>query len=98
MQINFTGNGLEITPTLKAFTVDKFDRLVRHVHKITSINVKFDVEKLQQVAEATIHLTQKREVHARAEAPVLYTAIDYLVDKLDRQLIKQKEKLTEHRE
>lgn len=97
MQINITGHQMEITPALKAFTEEKFDKLERHFDKITAINVVFDVEKLRQIAEATI-LIVKGELHASAESEDMYSAIDGLVDKLDRQLIKHKEKLRGHRE
>lgn len=94
MQINFTGHRMEITPALRTFTEAKFDKLERHFDKITAINVIFDVEKLRQIAEATI-LVAKGEVHASSESEDMYTAIDILVDKLDRQLIKHKEKMRE---
>ena len=92
MQINLTGHRMEITPALRTFTQEKFDKLERHFDKITAINVIFEVEKLRQIAEATI-LVAKGELHARSESEDMYTAIDILVDKLDRQLIKHKEKL-----
>ncbi len=92
MQINFTGHRMEVTQALKSFTQEKFDKLERHFDKITAINVIFDVEKLRQIAEATI-LVAKGEVHASSESEDMYTAIDSLVDKLDRQLIKHKEKI-----
>ena len=97
MQINFTGHRMEITLALRTFTQEKFDKLERHFEKITAINVIFDVEKLRQIAEATI-LVAKGELHASSESEDMYTAIDILVDKLDRQLIKHKEKLRGHRE
>jgi len=97
MQINFTGHRLEITPALKSFAQEKFDKLQKHFDKITAINVVFDVEKLRQKAEATI-LVAKGELHASSESEDMYTAIDILVDKLDRQLIKHKEKLRDHRD
>ena len=97
MQINFTGHRMEVTPSLRAFTEEKFDRLERHFDKITAINVIFDVEKLRQIAEATIFIS-KGEVHASSESEDMYTAIDTLVDKLDRQLIKHKEKMIDHRD
>ena len=92
MQINLTGHRMEITPALRTFTQEKFDKLERHFDKITAINVIFDVEKLRQIAEATI-LVAKGELHTSSESEDMYTAIDILVDKLDRQLIKHKEKL-----
>ncbi len=97
MQINFTGHGIDITPALKTFTEEKFKKLERHYDRILSIHVVFHVEKLNQIAEATVHVT-KDEIHAHASAENMYTSIDDLVNKLDRQLIKHKEKLDNHRE
>ncbi|KTD65900.1 ribosome hibernation-promoting factor, HPF/YfiA family [Legionella spiritensis] len=97
MEINFTGRNVEVTPALKALTQDKFDKLERHYDQITAIKVIFDIEKLQQIAEASI-LVAKGELYARAESQDMYAAIDDLVDKLDRQLIKHKEKTRGHRD
>ena len=96
MQIKFTGNHIEVTPALREFTTDKFDRLLRRFDKITSIDITFGVEKLRQIAEATIRLA-RAELHARSESEDLYSAVDALVDKLSRQLIKHKEKIKDHR-
>lgn len=97
MQINFTGHHVEVTPALKTFTNEKLDKLERHFDKIMAIDIIFDVEKLRHIAEASIKIV-KGELHARAEAEDMYTAIDDLVNKLDRQLIKHKEKTRDHRE
>ena len=88
---------MEVTTALRTFAQEKFDKLERHFDKITAINVIFDVEKLRQIAEATI-LVNKAELHASSESEDMYTAIDILVDKLDRQLIKHKEKMRDHRD
>lgn len=97
MQINITGHGMDVTPALRAFTEEKFDRLERHFDHIRAINVVFDVEKLRQIAEATVLVT-KGELHASSESEDMYAAIDTLVDKLNRQLIKHKEKLLAQRD
>lgn len=97
MQIHITGHRMEVTPALKSFTEEKFDKLERHFDKITSINVIFDVDKLIQKAEATVLVT-KAEIFASSESDNMYAAIDSLIDKLDRQLIKHKEKIQDHRE
>ena len=76
---------------------ENFKKLERHYDRILSIHVVFHVEKLNQIAEATVHVT-KDEIHAHASAENMYTSIDDLVNKLDRQLIKHKEKLDNHRE
>ena len=95
MQINITGHRLEVTPAIRTFTEEKLNKLERHFDQITSIHVVFDVEKLRQIAEATV-LVAKGELHASSESEDLYTAIDALIDKLDRQLIKHKEKIRKH--
>lgn len=97
MQIDFTGHGIDVTQALKTFTQEKFTRLERHFDRITSAHVTFSVEKLSQTAEATLLIT-KGEIHASATAEDMYTAVDELMDKLNRQLIKHKEKMGDHRE
>jgi len=88
---------MDVTPALKSFTEEKLDKLGKHFDKIMSINVVFDVEKLRQIAEATVHIAHG-ELHASAESDDMYAAVDGLVDKLDKQLIKHKEKLKNHRD
>lgn len=95
MQINITGHRLEVTTSLRTFTEEKFDKLERHFDHITKINVIFDVEKLRQIAEATVYVAGA-ELHASSESEDMYAAIDALIDKLDRQLIKHKEKIRNH--
>ncbi len=92
MQINITGHRMDVTPAIRAFTEEKFQKLERHFDHITAIHVVFDVEKLRQIAEATIYIS-KGELHASSESEDLYAAIDALIDKLNRQLMKHKEKL-----
>jgi putative sigma-54 modulation protein len=95
MQIHFKGHNVDVTPALKSFTEDKFGKLEHHFDKITGINVVFNVEKLEQIAEATVFIA-KNELHASAKSENMYTAIDELMAKLDRQLIKYKEKNRNH--
>ena len=92
MQIHITGHRMDVTPAIRAFTEEKLKRLERHFDHITAIHVVFDVEKLRQIAEATVFIS-KGELHASSESEDLYAAIDTLIDKLNRQLIKHKEKL-----
>ena len=97
MQINITGHRMDVTPAIRAFTKEKFQKLERHFDHITAINVVYDVQKLRQSAEATVFVS-KGELHASSESDDLYAAIDNLVDKLNRQLLKHKEKLIGHRD
>ncbi len=95
MQINLTGHHIGITDSLKSYVEQKFRRLERHFENITSIHVILTVEKERQKAEATLHVN-RGNLFADAERQDMYAAIDGLIDKLDRQLKKHKEKLTDH--
>ena len=96
MQINLTGHHLDITQPMHEYVVDKFERLERHFENVTDIHVILSVDKLQHKAEATVFL-RGAKLHANAIEPDMYAAIDGLIDKLDRQVIKHKEKLTDHK-
>ncbi|MGH1472416.1 MAG: ribosome hibernation-promoting factor, HPF/YfiA family [Cellvibrionaceae bacterium] len=96
MQINTSGHHLDLTPAIKDYVNNKLEKLERHNDRITNVNVILSVDKLEQKAEATIHVNGK-EIFANASSEDLYAAIDSLTDKLDRQLIKHKEKLNSHR-
>jgi putative sigma-54 modulation protein len=96
MQINISGHHLEVTDSLKDYVTTKLERLNNHHDRITSIHVILSVDKLEQKAEATLHVSGK-DIFADAINEDLYTAIDSLADKLDRQLIKHKEKMRSHR-
>ncbi|EWC41094.1 ribosome-associated translation inhibitor RaiA [Pseudomonas stutzeri] len=95
MQVNISGVHLEVTSALRDYIEEKFDRLARHFDRIINVQVILQVEKLKQKAEATLHVAG-REVIANAEHEDMYAAVDLLVDKLDRQLIKHKEKQLDH--
>lgn len=96
MQINLTGHHVDITPALTDYVNKKMEKIQRHFQHITSINVILTVEqKRLQRAEAQVHLP-KNDVHAKAESEDMYAAIDMLVDKLDRQVLKLKEKMNDH--
>jgi putative sigma-54 modulation protein len=91
MQINVSGHHLEITDPLRNYIGEKFNRLERHSDQINSIQVILSPEPKLHKAESTIQLTGV-EVHASAEATDMYAAIDLLTDKLDRQILKHKNK------
>ena len=95
MQINVSGHHIEVTDSLRQYVETKLERLERHYDQITNVHVILRVEKQGQKAEATIRI-QGGDIFAEAESDDLYAAIDMLVDKLDRQLIKQKEKMKDH--
>lgn len=96
MQINISGHHLEVTPPIRDYCLTKLDKLSRHGDMITNAHVTLSVDKLIQKAEALVHVSGK-EVFADSESEDMYAAIDSLADKLDRQLLKHKEKLRSHR-
>jgi len=91
MQLSITGHHIDVTESLNYYVTSKFVRLERHYDHITNVHVVLSVEKLIQKAEATVH-TSGAELFADAISEDLYAAIDALVDKLDRQIVKHKEK------
>jgi putative sigma-54 modulation protein len=95
MQINLTGHHIDITPSLRSYVQTKFEKLERHFDNMTNVHVILTVEKERQIAEATVHVN-RGNLFADAEHSDMYAAIDGLIDKLDRQVKKHKEKLTDH--
>lgn len=91
MQLSISGHHIDVTDALRDYVTEKMDRLVRHSEHITNVHVVLTVEKMIQKAEATVHVSGG-ELFADAQMEDLYAAIDLLADKLDRQLIKHKEK------
>jgi len=91
MQLTISGHHLEITEAIREYVNSKFAKLERHYDQITSTSVILTVDKLSQSAEATVHVSGA-ELFANSQHEDLYAAIDSLTDKLDRQLIKYKEK------
>ena len=95
MQMTISGNHLDITDPIRDYVTAKLSKLERHYDHINSTAVILSVDKLTQKAEATIHVSGG-ELFANSEHQDLYAAIDALSDKLDRQLIKYKEKHRDH--
>ena len=92
MQINLTGHHVDITEGLRGFVHEKFAKLERHFDHINNVHVILSVEKLRQKAEAKLNVNGG-ELFADHEDGDMYAAIDQLIDKLDRQVKKHKEKL-----
>ena len=95
MQITIKGHQIDITPALREHTESKMERLTRHFDHLHELSIVLSIEKLLHKAEVTMQLSGKT-LHADATAPDMYAAIDVLVDKVETQLRKHKEKLTDH--
>jgi len=96
MNITVTGHHVEVTSSMRNYVEEKLRRLQRHSENLFDIQVILSVEKVRQKAEATIHVSGSR-LYADATNPDMYASIDLLMDKLDRQLIRQKEKTKSRR-
>lgn len=96
MNLHLSGHHLEITPAMRDYITCKLGRITRHFDRVIDVNVILSVEKLKQKIEASVHLSGK-DIFVECEDSDMYAAIDILADKLDRQVIKHKEKHVEHR-
>lgn len=95
MQINITGHHVELTDALRDYVNKKFKKLERHFDHVTNVQVVLTVEKQGQKAEANMHLAGQ-EIFGSHITSDMYASIDGLMDKLDRQIIKHKEKIGSH--
>jgi putative sigma-54 modulation protein len=95
MQINITGHHIDITEPLRAYVLEKMTKLKRHFDHMTIVHVILTVEKQVQRAEATVHVPGPG-LFAQNETVDMYASIDGLIDKLDRQILKHKEKMNDH--
>ncbi len=97
MNLHLTAHHLEITPAIRGYATEKFDKLKRHFDTVViDVNIILSVEKLKQKAEATMHVSGKN-LFVECDDENLYAAIDMLVDKLDRQVRRHKDKLSSRR-
>ncbi len=96
MQVSLSGHHVEITDSMRNYVNEKIERLDRHFDQAIDIHIVLTVEKLRHKAEATLHVSGSN-LHADDVQEDMYAASDGLVDKLDRQGKKHKEKLKSHR-
>lgn len=95
MQLNISGHHVELSAALQEYVKSKLQRIQRHFDHLVDAHVVLGVERQLNKAEATIHVSGNT-LHAEAEHDDMYAAIDLMLDKLDRQVRKHKEKLTNH--
>ena len=96
MNLTISGHHLEVTPALREYVLTKLDRVTRHFDQVVDVNVLLTVEKnkekeRRQRAEVTLHV-KGRDIFVESAHEDLYAAVDELVDKLDRQLVRDKDK------
>ena len=96
MQLNISGHHLDITPALRQHSNEKISKIKHHFDQVINVNMILEVQKDVQMAEATIH-PSGTDLFAKAQSSDMYVSIDQLINKLDSQIIKHKEKLHSHR-
>ncbi|HEU4923429.1 MAG TPA: ribosome-associated translation inhibitor RaiA [Burkholderiales bacterium] len=96
MNLNISGHHLEVTPALRSYVHSKLGRITRHFDHVIDAHVILTANKVKQKAEVTLHVRGK-DLHCECEEVDLYAAIDLLADKLDRQVLKYKDKLYDKR-
>jgi putative sigma-54 modulation protein len=95
MQLSVTGHHVEVSAPLREYVVNKIEKIERHFDHVSDVHCILTVEKLRHKAEATLIVNGGR-IYADATEEDMYAAIDGLVDKLDRQVKKHKEKMVDH--
>lgn len=95
MQVQISGHHVDVTDALREYIGKKMTRIDRHFDQVIDVHVVLEVQKQRQKAEGTVHLAGAN-LHAETEHDDMYAAIDLMVDKLDRQVRKHKEKTTDH--
>ncbi|MBL8529612.1 MAG: ribosome-associated translation inhibitor RaiA [Burkholderiales bacterium] len=91
MNLNLTGHHVDITPAIRDYVTNKIERITRHFDQVIDVTVTLSVEKLKRKAEANVHVSG-RDIFCETDHEDMYAAIDALVDKLDRQILKHKDK------
>jgi putative sigma-54 modulation protein len=96
MNVQLTGQHIDLTPALRDYVTSKLGRIKRHFDHMMDVNVVMTVNKLVQKVEVNVHV-RGRDIFVESSDEDMYAAIDSLVDKLDRQILRHKEKITNHR-
>ena len=95
MNLHLSGHHVEITPAIRDYVVAKLERINRHFDHVIDVDVIMTVQKLDQTIEANVHLSGK-DIHVHCNHGDMYAAIDQLVDKLDRQVCRHKDRVQDH--
>ncbi len=95
MNVQVSGHHVEVTQPIRDYVLAKLERVQRHFDQVIEINVILSVQKLRQKAEISVHMPGK-DIHVESDDEDLYAAIDLMMGKLDRQIIKHKQKAYAH--
>ena len=101
MNLTISGHHLEVSPALRTYVIGKLDRITRHFDQVVDVKVLLSIDNqkekdARQRAECNIHV-KGSDLFAESSHEDLYAAVDDLVDKLDRQVVRHKDRLQDHR-
>ncbi|KAA0442847.1 MAG: ribosome-associated translation inhibitor RaiA [Candidatus Thioglobus sp.] len=96
MQLNISGHHLDITDAIKQHATEKLAKIKHHFDHLIKIDMILEVEKDVQKAEASVHISGA-DLFAKAQSDDMYVSIDSMINKLDAQVRKHKEKINNHR-
>lgn len=96
MKLRITGRHMDVTPALRDYVETRFGRLDRYGLKVGSLQVVLGVDKLQHKAEV-VGAVNGKSVQAKTSTREMYATIDALVDRVDAQFRKWKERLVDHK-
>ena len=97
MNISITGRHTSVTEAMKRQATDKLGKLEKHNDLVTRAEVVMNIEGERHMAECIAHTKIGGRVVGKAEHTDMYAAIDLLLDKMEHQLVKQKEKVKDER-
>ena len=100
MNLTISGHHLDVTPALRSYVTSKLDRITRHFDQVVDVKVLLTVENLKEKqgrkrAECNVHV-KGSDMFAESSHADMYAAVDELVDKMDRQVVRHKDRLQDH--
>ena len=95
MNLSISGHHIDITPALRSYIETKMERVMRHCDQVIDASVVLTLEKLRHRAEAVLRVPNK-EICVVGDQEDMYAPIDEMIDKLDRQVLKYKERAFDH--
>ena len=100
MNLTISGHHLEVTPALRGYVTSKLERVIRHFDQVVDIKVLLTVEKQKekekrQRAECNLRV-KGNDLFVESTHFDLYAAVDELMDKLDRMVVRHKDRLQDH--
>jgi len=96
MEVTVTFRHMEPTDVLRNYAIEKVTKLTKYVEKMTEANIVLSLEKHRHIADVTINVN-RLTINGREETNDMHSAIDLVMDKIERQVKKYKDKIRNHK-